>query len=160
MILPRLLCFLGSAPEENLGGVEAVHVPFENGVEAVNLVELSGGEVAVVDFDGGNGSLEELLLGPLVGSVGFGLEKGMKLGDPNGLSNAHGVVVVVVLENLSNLLDLAGADHAIHTCGQRGMEHREGDVDPEKQTVVAQPEVRVVVDQGVEEGVGATGNDG
>jgi len=151
---------LGSAPEENIGGVEAVHVPFENGVEAVNFVALSGGEVAVVYFDGGNGSLEELVLGPLVGSVSFGLEKGMKLGDANGLSNAHSVVVVVVLEKLSNLVDLAGADHAIHTCGERGMEHREGDVDPEEQTVVAQPKVRVVIDQGVEERVGPTRNDG
>jgi len=160
VILPRLLSFLGSAPEENLGGVEAVHVPFENGVEAVDLVELSGGEVAVVDFDGGNGSLEELLPGPLVGAVGFRLEKGMKLGDANGLANAHGVVAVVVLEKRSNLVDLAGSDHAIHTCGERGVEDREGDVDPEEQTVVAQPKVRVVVDQGVEERVGTTGNDG
>ncbi|KAG2408101.1 uncharacterized protein HKW66_Vig0029230 [Vigna angularis] len=31
-------------------GVDAMHVQFENGVEVVDLVELSGGEVAVLIF--------------------------------------------------------------------------------------------------------------
>ena len=86
VILPGLLCLLASGLEENLGGVEAVHVPFPHALKAVNLLELPLGEGAVVGFEGSNGSLEEALFGPLIGSVGFGSEKIMKLGYANGLS--------------------------------------------------------------------------
>ena len=88
VILPRLLCLLlaSSVLEKNLGGVEAVHVPFPHAVKTMNLLDLSVGEAAVVGFEGSNGSLEEALFGPLIGSVGFGSEKIMKLGYANGLS--------------------------------------------------------------------------
>ncbi|WVY94851.1 hypothetical protein V8G54_033939 [Vigna mungo] len=58
--------------EENLCGVEAVHVPFPQPVEAVNLLNLAVGERAVVDLDPGNGSLQKSLSGCLVlGSRSF-----------------------------------------------------------------------------------------
>jgi len=58
--------------EKNLSGVEAVHAPFPQPVEAVNLLNLTVGERAVVDLDPGNGSLQKPPFGCLVlGSRSF-----------------------------------------------------------------------------------------
>jgi len=58
--------------EKNLSGVEAVHAPFPQPVEAVNFLNLTAGERAVVDLDPGNGSLQKPLCSCLVlGSRSF-----------------------------------------------------------------------------------------
>lgn len=65
-----------------------------------------------------------------------------------------------VEEELTHLINLARIDHAIDASGEGIVEDWKRDIDPEEAAFIVEAEFRGVVDQSIDEGVGATSYDG
>ncbi|PON80178.1 hypothetical protein PanWU01x14_006280, partial [Parasponia andersonii] len=128
-------------------------------IDAVDLLQLAARQLARVLLDLLNGRLEKPGLGPLARAPPLGAQVLVQLRHADRSANPTRVIGGRRVEDLPDLVDQAGGDHPVHALRHEGAEDRQRDVDPDEEALVAEAESGVVVDEGLDVGVGAAGDD-